>query len=280
MPPLYLAIAALSTQFCGPARAESLGPAHGGDDGWAPALAAPAARGAAEVAAGAVYAPGYVPPFRAGARDRLAFGVGGRWMPDDRVQLSLGFDGLSDRSAAGTVTGPGDVRLGATVRVAQVGPARGWLGFAAKLPDARDESELGTDETDVTFGGGVEVHGGPLRAFAGAALGVWGNPLRFANQDDVPLLRAGAVWDRPGGGLQLGVAFDADVGTARNPARVQAGGWVRGELRTGAVRPFLELGGGAGLTPAAPDGIGTAALGLAWGPSRAPSPLSAPPPGA
>lgn len=257
-------IAWLSTLFCGPVRAEALGPAHG-DDGWAPALVVPVARGAAEVAAGAAFAPGYVPPFRAGERDRWSFGVGGRWMPDDRVQLSAAFDGLSDRTAAGVSSGPGDVRLGATVRVMSVGPVRGWLGFGAKLPDARDESELGTDETDVDFGGAVEVHGGPLRAQLGAGLGVWGNPLRFANQDDVPLLRLSGVWDGLGGAVQLGATANVDVGTARNPARAVVGAWARGALPWPTVRPFLELSGGAGLTPAAPDAFVGASVGAAWG---------------
>ena len=108
--------------------------------------------GAWTLGAGGVYEPGLVPPFRAGSRDRLAFGGGGRWMPDTRVQLSAGFDGLWDRSAGGSELGAGDVRLGASAYVVDLGPIRPWLGFAVKLPDAKDEGELGTDETDITFG--------------------------------------------------------------------------------------------------------------------------------
>ena len=219
--------------------------------------------------AGAVYAPGFVPPFRAGARDRLAFGVGGRWMPDARVQVAVGFEGLHDASAGTTATGPGDVRLGATALLVQPGPFRAWLGWSAKLPDARDEDDLGTDETDVTFGGTGELHGGPWRALVGVGLGVWGNPLRFANQDDVPELRASASWTATW--LQIGVTGNADLATTRNPARVVLGGWARHDFALGSTGRFLfvELGGGAGLTPAAPDGVAAIAFG-AGGHSRGP----------
>ncbi len=214
--------------------------------------------GAWTAGVGAVYTPGFVPPFRAGSRDRLAFGVGGRWMPDARVQLSAGFDGLWDRSAGATELGPGDVQLGAAVWLVDPGPVRLWLGFAAKLPDAKDEGELGTDETDVTFGGAAELHAGDWRALVGAGLGVWGNPLRFANQDDVPELRATFCW-KPLPSVAGGMTFNGDVGTERNPARLTAGAWVRGSLplgrSPGASRGFIEIAGGAGFTPAAPDGI-------------------------
>jgi hypothetical protein len=153
-----------------------------------------------------------------------------------------------------------------------------WLGWSAKLPDAKDEGELGTDETDVAFGGAAELHVGPWRVLAGAGLGVWGNPLRFANQDDVPELRATAAWS-PGPGLNAGVAFNADVGTARNPARLVAGGWLRASLPLGATvtRGFIEVAGGAGLTPAAADGIAALSFGLG-GPPVTTCPPSLKPP--
>jgi len=211
-----------------------------------------------------VYEPGLVPLFRAGSRDRLGFGGGGRWMPDRRVQLSAGFDGLWDRSAGGSEVGAGDVRLGATTYVADLGPVRPWVGFAVKLPDAKDEGELGTDETDITFGGAAELHLGAWRALAGAGLGVLGNPLRFANQDDVPQVRAAVSW-APSPRVGAGAYLNGDLGTARNPARVLAGAWVRGAvpLAPGSrYAAYAELGGGAGLTPAAPDGVAALSIGV------------------
>ncbi len=224
--------------------------------------------GAWTLGAGGVYEPGLVPPFRAGSRDRLAFGGGGRWMPDTRVQLSAGFDGLWDRSAGGSELGAGDVRLGASAYVVDLGPIRPWLGFAVKLPDAKDEGELGTDETDITFGGAVELHRGAWRALAGGGLGVLGNPLRFANQDDVPELRAAGSW-APLRGVSAGAYVNADLETARNPARVVAGAWLRGGLPLAPgsrFAGFVELGGAAGLTPAAPDGIAALSIGLSAAP--------------
>ena len=148
-----------------------------------------------------------------------------------------------------------------------------WTGFAVKLPDAKDENELGTDETDVSFGAGLEVASGPWRALGGAGLGVWGNPLRFANQDDVPLVRVAGSWTMPSGGpigLQLGAVLNTDVATARNPGRSVIGGWVRVLRPVGRAAVFLECSAGAGLTAAAPDGVAAASIGLAL-PSRSSS---------
>lgn len=253
-----------------PAHAEGFGPGHGGDDGWLPSLAQDLGAGAWTLGAGAVCEPGLVPVFRAGSRDRMAFGAGGRWMPDRRVQLSAGFDGLWDRSAGGSEVGAGDVRLGATTYLVDLGPVRPWVGFAVKLPDAKDEGELGTDETDITFGGAAELHLGAWRALAGGGLGVLGNPLRFANQDDVPEVRAAVSW-APSRGIGAGAYVNADLETARNPARVVAGAWVRGAvpLSPGSgFAGFAELGGGAGLTPAAPDGVVALSIGVTRRPAQ------------
>ena len=241
-------------------RAEGFGPAHAGDDGWLPALSMDCGAGAWLAGVGAVYQPGFVPPFRAAERNRLAYGVGGRWMPDRRVQVAVGFDGLWDHSAGGDAAGPGDVRLGTSLLVVDHAPVRAWLGWAAKLPDAGDEGELGSDETDVTFGAGGELHSGPWRLLAGVGLGVWGNPLRFANQDDVPELRLAASWNLRA--FDFGAHLDADIGTARNPSRVVVGGWARHVAKLKGRFAYVEIGGGAGLTPAAPDAIAAVSFGF------------------
>lgn len=243
-----------------PALAEGFGPGHVGDDGWLPSAALPTGAGAWEAALGGGYAPGFVPPFRAAERTRTSFGVGGRWMPDRRVQLSLAFDGLWDRTPAGSEVGPGDVRLGAAAWLVDPGPIRLWLGWSAKLPDASDEGELGTDETDITFGTAVEAHHDDFRILGGVGLQILGNPLRFANQDDVPALRLAGSWTP--GRLATGVALNADLGTSRNPARITAGAWARGGVPIGVLHGFIELGGGAGLSAAAPDGFVTLGIGF------------------
>ncbi len=236
-----------------------------------PSLAMDGGAGAVQAAGGMNYLPGFVPPFRSGARDRWTFGGGGRWMPDARVQLAGGFEGIADRTAEGTAIGAGDVRLGASADLVELGIFRVWTGFSVKLPDAKDENELGTDETDVAFGSSLEVASGPWRALGGAGLGIWGNPLRFANQDDVPMVRLAGSWTRPragGLGLQVGAALNVDVATARNPARSVIGGWVRVLRPLGRASVYVECSAGAGLTPAAPDGFAGASLGVSL-PQRA-----------
>lgn len=227
---------------------------------WAPGWeeAPSGARGVGGEAALLVgFAPGFVPPFRAAERDRTAAGVAVSGWLGDRVRLSGEWEWLTDRTPAGeTISGPGDVRLGTAVRVVSFGPVRLGLGWEAKLPNATNENELGTDETDITFGAWARLDRGPFRAGLAAGLGVLGNPLRYANQDDVPLLAAdvgGAVAAWRVGGL-----VRAELPTARNPARVEAGARVRWGRRW-----FVEAEGAAGLTPAAADGRAVVRLGVA-----------------
>jgi hypothetical protein len=139
-----------------------------------------------------------------------------------------------------------------------------------KLPNARDEDGLGTDETDAAFGAWAQLRGRAWRARADAGLSIFGNPLRFANQDDVPSLGARVEWDV--GPVTVGPVIAAELGTARNPARVSAGG----RLEAGDAI-FVSAEGWAGVTPAASDVAG--ALIVGWrGPARqsVSSPLSGP----
>ncbi len=199
----------------------------------------------------------FVPPFRAGARDRLALGLDNTAAFGDRVRLGISGEWIRDTTLAGEpVAGFGDLRLGTTVRLATVGPVSGFLGWEGKMPNASDSGELGTDETDFLFGVGLLVRQGDVSAAAHAGLGILGNPLRFANQDDVPLLR-GDLGYAPGP-WRARAFVSADLATSRNPARVEAGG----AARLGRTW-FIELEGAAGLSPAAADGRVCLRLGLA-----------------
>jgi hypothetical protein len=227
-------------------------------DGVYPAQPAPAA--AARVSGDVGF--GYVPVFRSGERDRVAGGIDGavRLAP---VELRVHWDWLADRSeAAGWVNGPGDVRLGTVVTVFDRSGFDTTLGWEVKLPDAADGSGLGTDETDALFGATGGWTGGPWSARLGVGLGILGNPLRFANQDDVPLVRARLGWSR--GLVGVHGALDLDLPTSRNPSRCD------GDLglRVGKTW-FGYVHGGGGFTPAAADWH----LGLSFG-------LSAPLPAA
>ncbi len=198
----------------------------------------------------------FVPPFRAGARDRLAVGLDNTVAFGDRVRLSVAGEWLRDTTAAGEpVAGFGDLRVGTTVRLATVGPVTGFLGWEGKMPNASDAGELGTDETDFLFGAGFLARHGDFSGAAHAGLGILGNPLRFANQDDVPLLRADLAY-APGSWRARGFV-SADLATSRNPARVEAGG----AARLGRSW-FVEIEGAAGLSPAAADARVCLRLGL------------------
>jgi hypothetical protein len=225
--------------LCSPARAE----------GWrvaAPDLDAFFVGPEAEVGARGGYAAGLVPEFRSGARSRAQVGGQGEIFLADRVRLSAEWSWLWDHAPALDVSGPGDVRLGTAVRLWSGGGGTVGLGWEVKLPDAADEAELGTDETDVLFGAWGGWTSGPWSVGAAAGLGVYGNPLRFANQDDVPLARVEVAFAP--GAWRAELFGRVDVPTARNPARAEAGGLVR----VGG-RWFAEAEGAAGLTPAAAD---------------------------
>ncbi len=199
---------------------------------------------------------GYVPPFRVGERDRTSASVaaGVHLGP---VEIRAGWEWLADVGAArGLVHGPGDLRLGTVVTLARRGEFDLSAGWEAKLPNAADEGELGTDETDIRLGAGGGWRHGPVSARIGVGLAVLGNPLRFANQDDVPMIRTSLAWERGSIGV-IGRA-SADLPTVRNPARID------GDIgfRLG-VRWFGLVHGGGGFVPASADWHAGVSVGFA-----------------
>ena len=202
-----------------------------------------------------------VPPFRAASRDRAAAELDLVWRPQPPLTLWASADVLRDRSVAGdVVSGPGDLRLGAS---ADVWTARGpasptlGLGWEAKVPSARDEGELGTDETDVSLWGALDVLAGPVRLAARGGVAILGDPLQFANQDDVALAWLTA-W-APTGPVSLGGRVGGTLRSPRNPARLSASALAasRGRVRIGAEAT-------AGLTPAAADWAARLGVGVGW----------------
>lgn len=209
-----------------------------------------------------------IPAFRAGPRDRLRSALAGHMVAADRVLLDLSWAMLADRHPDGhRVVGPGDLELGAVVRLPIAEPTRRaalaqgrrgpsfGLGWRVKLPNAADEGELGSDETDVALLACGAADFGPLRAWAGGGLAILGDPLMLAAQDDIAFAQAGLGWDAalpawaPHPELRAGVALPSPS----NPLRSELGlalGW--------GSRWGVGLTGGLGLSAAAP----TARIGL------------------
>lgn len=199
---------------------------------------------------------GYVPPFRAEERQRLSVVASARSWVGERVMLAAEWAWLRDHEGQlDPVSGPGDLRLGTLLHVVNLGDLAIFAGWEVKLPDARDEGELGTDETDVLLGGGVAWGRGPWSVVAAGGLGILGNPLKFANQDDVPMLRVSGAWQR--GAWAVSPSLVVDLDTARNPLRMHAAT----EARWGAPL-YVQVMGTAGLSRA--DADASVLVGAGW----------------
>jgi hypothetical protein len=168
------------------------------------------------------------------------------WVPEGPARLDLHWNYLWEENEIGErAAGPGDVRLGTDLQLLERAIDL-HLGWQVKLPNASDELELGTDETDSTLWIRARSDYGPVEIGLTAGLAIIGNPLQFANQDDVPL-----TWldlSVPLGSLQLSGRVGGGWATSRNPARLDS------SLSIEAGCPWL-VGTRAvlGLTPAAPD---------------------------
>lgn len=199
---------------------------------------------------------GWVPEFRQAERRRTEGTMGVAWKPASPVRLDLFWSYLADSTANGNrQTGPGDIRLGTDVRLLDR-RADLFLGWQMKMPNASDELELGTDETDSLFWLRSRSELGAVDVGLTTGLAILGNPLQFANQDDVPL-----SWldvSMPIGPVRVDGRVGGGWATSRNPSRMEASLGVEGAC------PWL-MGARAivGLTPAAPDWGAQAWIG--WG---------------
>ena len=206
---------------------------------------------------GAAHQKDLVIPFRAAPRTRTAAETQLRWSPSPAVELNGQWEWLWDHMPAGhRVQGPGDVQLGVHA-VVWSGPVDFGLAWQVKLPNAQDESELGSDETDATIAttGGWSQENWSIQGTGGVVIS--GDPIRFANQDDAALLRfhlstkqGGVVW-----GTQAGGTFQ----TSRNPARMtvdfegekgcRVRGGARGSIGLTAAAPSWGVAGWVGFGP-------------------------------
>lgn len=218
----------------------------------------PPARGALELRAGGAWLDDTVPPSWESARDRLQVELGARWRPSPVVTLGLDLDAWrADRHVDGRAEqGPGDLRLLTDLRLWRPGAVEGRLAWWAKLPNADDEKELGTDETDLHFGLDLSRPQGPARLRARLGVAVLGDPRRATAQSWLPEgeleahLRAGPVVPM--------TRLQATLGSEILPAQATATLGLEGGC------PWLWGAEGLlGLSPAAPD-LGARAW-FGWG---------------
>lgn len=196
-------------------------------------------------------AVGQAVPFSTAQADRAWIALSGRWQVADPVFLRASYQALGARWPSGVQSvGSGDLRLGTRARFLALGPWTGGLDWEVKLPNASNESGLGTDETDFLARGWLawEKERWILQADTGMA--ILGDPNQDAAQDDAALvaLRGAAAL----GPVWLDARVDGRLPSPRNPPDVELAAGLSWGPERGRIG--LRLEGFAGLTPAAADG--------------------------
>jgi hypothetical protein len=198
------------------------------------------------VQAGGSWMPGQIPPFWSDERDRLQGEASLLWAPGERGRLGVSVDGYRlDRYPDGdSQRGPGDITMVTDLWLSR-GAVDLGLGSAVKQPNADDERQLGTDETDIALmlragvGEGTRLEGAGGVTFAG-------DPHRFTSNDPIPEVALSAAHAARWGSAQL--VAGGGLPTAHNPARLTVG-------LTAATACPARVSGGVllGLSEAAPD---------------------------
>jgi hypothetical protein len=149
-----------------------------------------------------------------------------------------------------------DITVSTKVRVLSEQPGRPAIGlrFATKLPNAGNESGLGTDTTDFHFQGLIGKTVQSIRIVGNVGLGILGDPTRGDNQNDV--LDLGLSVARA---VAEGVEVVGEVNGRKStrggtpPAGTESRGMMRlgGRITRGTVR--LDAGLLIGLTSRDPS---------------------------
>ena len=202
---------------------------------------------------------GVVPIFSISPRDELKIDLSGSWFADETigVRISSSVQRISWPDGA-TLSGPGDIKIGTSLRVMGSSQRSLWLDWSAKMPNAQDTSGLGTDETDVTVGAYGRWSHENVGLVAGGELQILGDPLQYANQDDALLL--GAALDTALDLFSIRGRVTARLESPRNPLDLSLGlGIQRKQGDWG-----YGLNGQAGLSPAAADYSISASIHRVW----------------
>ena len=205
-----------------------------------------------------------VPAFSISDRDRYRAAALGEWGVSQSVRLGLRWDWLHDVYPSGeTRSGPGDVRLRTSVDVMSGTYGVLRTGWQVKLPNAADEGELGTDETDVWMWAQGEREIGDWLFWTTAGVGILGDPLRYTAQDDVPFAAGGVGYAPAHTGAwvpTLRVGAIGTMQTSRNPSRARTD-FV---LEWGDCA-FTRAEMGVGWTAASPRQVFALRIGQRWG---------------
>lgn len=184
--------------------------------------------------------------------------IGFSGWPDDKIYVNVRSDFRLERAEnTDRYTGPGSLRL-LTMATVWDGDTTVQTGWMAALPWTADHGDVLTDELDVWLLSGVSRAAGPGRVGVTGGLAILGNPLRFANQDDAPLLwLTGAA---PVGEATISSRVGGALATSRNPSRLTA------SLSAERGDPWrVGVTGEIGLTRAAADLGGEVWLARRWG---------------
>ena len=202
---------------------------------------------------------GVVPNFSVSPRDELKLELSGSWYTNDTVGVRITSSAQSVSWPNGeTISGPGDIKLGTSWRIFERSNSSLWLDWSTKMPNAQDTSGLGTDETDVSVGAYGRWSNDHIGLVAGGELQILGDPLQYANQDDVMLV--GAAIDTGLGNFNFRGRVIARLESPRNPLDLKVG--------LGVERKHGNWGYGlnstAGLSPAAGDYSISASIHRMW----------------
>ena len=205
-----------------------------------------------------------VPVFTLAERNRSRVELQGSWMVASNVRVDLRWDWLSDTYPSGDdQSGAGDLRLSTVGELWADDASALRAGWQVKLPNAADEGEIGTDETDAWLWLQGEHSVGAWTFWVVGGVGILGDPTRYTAQDDVPLGALGLKYQRPDASVWAPALRLATIGameTSRNPARARTDLGLEWGTCT-----FARVEGGLGWTAASPKQTLGLRIGHRWG---------------
>ena len=223
-----------------------------GGEAYGP-LSALSQRAACSACIGFDFESGGRPPFRAGERDTTRLRASGLWALGPRGAMRIQAERLWMNWPSGDqVSGWGDLRLGSMGLFMGDGKEGVSVGvdWGVKLPNAADQGELGSDESDAHAGLFGVWRRNAWEVGLSTTLLILGDPLQFANQDDALLAIALAAYETEKVRWSSRVVWREN--SPRNPR----------DVRVLAGAQWMGLPKGFWL--AAEGGIGTSAYAPSW----------------